>query len=49
MIEDSNQISNNYLLKELKEIIENEKFVIIDLGIHKTVKAIKKSFKFGKK
>lgn len=47
MIEDASQISNSYLLKELKEIIDNDKFVIIDLSVHKTVKAIRGSFKFG--
>ena len=47
LVEDLNQVSNSILLKELKTIIDEEKYVIIDLSIQKTVKAIKGSFKYG--
>lgn len=35
------------MLNILKQIIESEKFVIIDLSLKKTIKAINNSFKFG--
>ena len=51
MVDDqqSNSVSNKKLLEELGTIIDNEKFVIIDLSVHKTVKAIKGSLKCGPK
>ncbi len=36
-------LSNQFLLQELKEIIDNEKYVIIDVGLKKTIKAVKGS------
>jgi hypothetical protein len=49
LVDDTDQNSNIYLLRELKTIIDNEKYVIIDLSIQKTIKAVKDSLKFGPK
>ncbi|RNA20284.1 Filamin/ABP280 repeat containing protein [Brachionus plicatilis] len=48
-IEEEEQMPNNSVLKILKNIIENKKFVIIDLSLNKTIKALTNSFKFGAK
>lgn len=45
--EEEIQFSNSSMLNILKQIIENEKFVIIDLSLKKTIKAINNSFKLG--
>ena len=42
-----NYVSNNALLEELSDIIDNEKYVIIDLSIQRTIKAVKGSLKYG--
>lgn len=41
------QLTNSLLIDELRDIIETDKFTIIDLGIHKTVRAMKGSLKHG--
>lgn len=46
-IEEEDTLWNKSILNILKQIIENEKFVIIDLSLNKTIKAITDSFKFG--
>lgn len=47
LVDDVDQNSNIYILKDLKSIIDNDKYVIIDLSIHKTIKAVKESLRFG--
>ncbi len=37
------------MIKELKELIEREKYVIVDLHLKKTVRAVKDSCKIGPK
>ena len=39
---------SNHVLKELKQIINDEKYVIIDLSVQKTVSALKNSLKICK-
>jgi hypothetical protein len=41
------QLTNASLIDDLKDIIESEKFTIIDLSIHKTVRALKGSLRYG--
>lgn len=43
------EVSNNQILSELKTIIDNEKFIIIDNIVKKTCIAIRGSLKYGKK
>jgi hypothetical protein len=47
LINVTSQLSNNILLKELGEIIDDHKYVIIDLNINKTIEAIKGSLLVG--
>ena len=46
---DSNQEANFYIIKELRHLIDRDKYIIIDLNLKKTVKALKGSCKFGPK
>lgn len=39
--------SNSQLITDLRDIVESDKFTIIDLSIHKTVRAVKGSLKCG--
>ena len=43
----SNYASNKFLTEELRNIIDSEKYVIIDLSVNKTIKAVKGSLKYG--
>ena len=44
---DDSKVTNENLLKKLKEIIYQEKYVIIDLSINKTIRAVKGSLTHG--
>ncbi len=46
-VEDLNQESNFHVIKDLKELINDDKYVIVDLNLKKTIKAIKGSCKIG--
>lgn len=43
----STHLSNAQLLADLRDIVESDKFTIIDLSIHKTVRAVKGSLNYG--
>ena len=40
-------LTNYILLKDLKDIIDGDKYVIIDIGLKKTIKAVKHSLNYG--
>lgn len=44
---DVNEASNSQLISDLRDIVESDKFTIIDLSIHKTVRAVKGSLRAG--
>jgi hypothetical protein len=46
-VDDLNQESNFHIIKELKQLINDDKYIIVDLNLKKTIKAIKGSCKFG--
>jgi hypothetical protein len=48
-VDDLNQKTNFHVIKELKELINQDKYVIVDLNLKKTIKAIKGSYKIGPK